>query len=65
TFVKNVHLHEFSGLPKENVTNWLRDIEEYSNALGLDANQRFQGTRLLLQGNARNWVRNLTFPEDN
>jgi len=62
SFLKNVHLSTFSGLPKEDVDDWIEEISEYYDLLLVHPTNRVQASRLLLRGNARRWVRNYQPP---
>ena len=62
SFLKNVHLSTFSGLPKEDVDDWIEEITEYYDLLLVHPTNRVQASRLLLHGNAHRWVHSYQSP---
>jgi hypothetical protein len=53
SFLKNVKLSNFFGLPKEDVDDWIEEITEYYDLLNVHPTNRVQASRLLLKGYAR------------
>lgn len=48
TFFKNVPLSTFSGYPKENVQDWLSELDEYLGAVNATPAQKVVAARLLM-----------------
>jgi hypothetical protein len=56
-FFKNIPLSTFKGHPKENVQDWLSEVDEYLNAVNATSNQKVTAARLLMRENARRWLK--------
>ncbi|KAF9080135.1 hypothetical protein BGX29_005601, partial [Mortierella sp. GBA35] len=57
TFFKNVPLSTFKGHPKENVQDWLSELDEYLEAVNATPVQKVTAARLLMRDNARRWLK--------
>lgn len=57
TFFKNIPLSTFHGHPKENVLDWLSEMDEYLGAVNANPVQKVIATRLLMRDNARRWLK--------
>lgn len=56
-FFKNIPLSTFKGLPKENVQEWLSELDEYFEAVNATSAQKVIAARLLMKDNARRWLK--------
>ncbi|KAG0069694.1 hypothetical protein BGZ92_004624 [Podila epicladia] len=56
-FFKNIPLSTFKGLPKENVQDWLSELDKYLGAVNATSTQKFAVARLLMRDNARRWLK--------
>ncbi|KAG0349974.1 hypothetical protein BGX24_008281, partial [Mortierella sp. AD032] len=54
---KNIPLTVFKGHPKENVLDWLSELDEYFGAVNATSNQKVTAARLLMRENARRWLK--------
>jgi hypothetical protein len=56
-FFKNIPLSTFKGHPKENVQDWLSELDEYLRAVNATPAQKVTAARLLMRDNARRWLK--------
>jgi hypothetical protein len=56
-FFKNIPLSTIKGHPKENIQDWLSELDEYLGAVNATSAQKVTAARLLMSDNARQWLK--------